>query len=237
MSLKLAREVLQVEADAIRAVMSRLGQDFIRVLDLLEQCRGRIVTTGMGKSGIIARKIAATLASTGSLSLFLHPAEAIHGDLGMLARGDIVLALSHSGETHEILRLLEYIKRLEIPLIVLTGIPSSTLGQVADICLNTAISQEACHLGLAPTASTTAALALGDALAVCLSARKGFEIEDFAALTDAGVAVTVPDAPSEVQEVADAITNKGGGCGAIREMVEWLLRSRGLWEPLRVTYR
>jgi arabinose-5-phosphate isomerase len=186
MSLEVARQVLRTEAEAIRELEAKLDERFIHSLDRLEHCRGRIVATGMGKSGIIARKIAATFASTGSPSLFLHPAEAIHGDLGMLARGDVVVAVSNSGETPEILRLLEYIKRLALPLIVLTGNPDSTLGRATKLCLDTGISREACHLGLAPTASTTAALALGDALAVALSVRKGFRLEDFALLHPGG---------------------------------------------------
>jgi arabinose-5-phosphate isomerase len=186
MSLDVARQVLRTEAEAIRDLEAKLDDRFLRALDALEHCQGRIVTTGMGKSGIIARKIAATFASTGSPSLFLHPAEAIHGDLGMLTAGDVVLALSNSGETPEILRLLEYIKRLALPLVVLTGNPDSTLGRATGLCLDTGISREACHLGLAPTASTTAALALGDALAVTLSVRKGFKLEDFARLHPGG---------------------------------------------------
>jgi arabinose-5-phosphate isomerase len=186
MSLDVAREVLRTEAEAIRGLEAKLDERFLRALDALEHCQGRIVATGMGKSGIIARKIAATFASTGSPSLFLHPAEAIHGDLGMLAAGDVVVALSNSGETPEILRLLEYIKRLSLPLVVLTGNPDSTLGRATGLCLDTGISREACHLGLAPTASTTAALALGDALAVTLSVRKGFKLEDFALLHPGG---------------------------------------------------
>ncbi len=186
MSLDVARQVLRTEAEAIRGLEAKLDARFLRALDTLEQCQGRVVTTGMGKSGIIARKIAATFASTGSPSLFLHPAEAIHGDLGMLAAGDVVVALSNSGETPEILRLLEYIKRLALPLVVLTGNPDSTLGRATDLCLDTGISREACHLGLAPTASTTAALAMGDALAVALSVRKGFKLEDFALLHPGG---------------------------------------------------
>lgn len=186
MSLDVAREVLRTEAEAIRDLEAKLDERFLQALDALEHCQGRIVTTGMGKSGIIARKIAATFASTGSPSLFLHPAEAIHGDLGMLTAGDVVLALSNSGETPEILRLLEYIKRLALPLVVLTGNPDSTLGRATGLCLDTGISREACHLGLAPTASTTAALALGDALAVTLSVRKGFKLEDFARLHPGG---------------------------------------------------
>ncbi|MBN2430255.1 MAG: KpsF/GutQ family sugar-phosphate isomerase [Acidobacteria bacterium] len=186
MSLDIARQVLQTESKALRRLADNLDHRFVEAVDILESCRGRIVLTGMGKSGIIARKISATLASTGSPSLYLHPAEAIHGDLGMLARGDVVLALSNSGATPEIMRLLEFIKRLSIPLIVLTGHVHSQLGRSADVCLDTGDLPEACPLGLAPTTSTTAALALGDALAIALSIRKGFKLEDFAALHPGG---------------------------------------------------
>ena len=186
MTLEVGRQVLYLEAEAIRSLAERLDSRFTTAMDLLGRCQGRIVTTGMGKSGIIARKLAATFASTGSPSLFLHPAEAIHGDLGMLAGGDVVVALSNSGETEEIIRLLEYIRRLAIPLVVLTGHPDSTLGRLADLCLDTGDPREACHLGLAPTASTAAAMALGDALAVGLSHRKGFRLEDFALLHPGG---------------------------------------------------
>jgi arabinose-5-phosphate isomerase len=184
--MDIARKVLRIEAEAILALLDRLDQRFEQALDVLEACRGRIVTTGMGKSGIIAHKLAATFASTGSPSLFLHPAEAIHGDLGMLAHGDVVVALSNSGETQEIIRLLEFIQRFQIPLIVLTGNPESTLGRSTPLRLDIGLHQEACHLGLAPTASTTASLALGDALAVALSIRKGFRLEDFARLHPGG---------------------------------------------------
>lgn len=186
MSLEIARKVLKIEAEAIDAIREKLDERFMQALDTLEKCQGRIVTSGMGKSGIIARKVAATFASTGSPSLFLHPAEAIHGDLGMLVRGDVLVGISYSGETGEILRLVEYIKRLSIPLIVLTGRSDSSLGKSADVLLDIGISEEACHLGLAPTASTTASLALGDALAVALSVRKGFRMEDFATLHPGG---------------------------------------------------
>jgi len=186
MTIEAGRQVLRLEAEAIQSLAERLDDRFLAALDILGRCQGRIVTTGMGKSGIIARKLAATFASTGSPSLFLHPAEAIHGDLGMLAGGDVVVALSNSGETEEIVRLLEYIRRLAIPLLVITGSPDSTLGRLADLCLDTGAPREACHLGLAPTASTAASLALGDALAVGLSHRKGFRQEDFALLHPGG---------------------------------------------------
>jgi arabinose-5-phosphate isomerase len=171
-----------------------MAQDFVRAVECLDSCGGRVVVTGMGKSGIIARKIAATLSSTGTPALYLHPAEAVHGDLGMLVRGDVVLALSLSGETEEILQLLVTIRRIGSKLITITGdklYPTnshkpSTLAQAADVALDCSIDQEACSLGLAPTASTTAMLALGDALAVALSEKRGFKEEDFAHLHPGG---------------------------------------------------
>src|SRR5688572_6178565 len=182
----LARKVLQTEAAAILALVDRLDERFEHAVRLLLECRGHVVVTGMGKSGIICRKIAATLSSTGTPALFLHPAEAIHGDLGVLRSDDVVLALSHSGETDELLRLLETIKRLGARLITMTGVPASTLGRAADVVLDCHVSEEACPLKLVPTASTTAALALGDALAMTLLVAKGFRQEDFANLHPGG---------------------------------------------------
>src|SRR5579859_314172 len=205
--------VVRIEADALRALADRIAGPmaaaFQRAVDLMFCCAGRVVVTGMGKSGLIARKIAATLSSTGTPALYLHPVEALHGDLGMVVRGDVVLALSASGETEEILALLATIKRLQVPLISMTGDelsnpqPSqntrsldfarddkgkklSTLAAAADVALDCSIAQEACSLGLAPTASTTTMLALGDALAVTLSERRGFKEEDFANLHPGG---------------------------------------------------
>ncbi len=182
----LARQVLQTEAAAILALVDRLDQRFELAVHLLLECRGRVIVTGMGKSGIICRKIAATFSSTGTPAFFLHPAEAIHGDLGVLQSDDVIVALSHSGETEELLRLLETIKRLGARLIVITGEPQSTLGQAADVALDCHVSKEACPLNLVPTASTTAALALGDALAMTLLVTKGFRQEDFANLHPGG---------------------------------------------------
>lgn len=180
------RTVLEIEAAAIRGLVDRIDPKVEEALRLLLDCQGRVVTTGMGKSGIICRKISATLASTGTPSLFLHPAEAIHGDLGMIASGDVVLALSNSGETAEILDLLKTIRRLGIPLIALVGNPASSLAQEADIVFDVSVDREACNIGVAPTASTTAALAWGDALAISLSECKGFHIDDFARLHPGG---------------------------------------------------
>lgn len=200
----IGENVVRIEAEALRALADRLAgpmaADFNRAVDLMFGCRGRVVVTGMGKSGLIARKIAATLSSTGSPALYLHPVEALHGDLGMIVRGDLVLALSASGETEEILQLLATIKRLQVPLICMTcedfteghadksvrATRASTLAAAADVALDCSISQEACSLGLAPTASTTTMLALGDALAVALSEKRGFKEEDFANLHPGG---------------------------------------------------
>lgn len=182
----LARKVLQTEAAAILALVPRLDEQFDRAVDLLLECRGRVILTGMGKSGIICRKIAATLASTGTPAFFLHPAEAIHGDLGVIQRDDLVIALSSSGETAEILRLLETIRRLGAKLMVLTGQSDSTLAQAADVALDCSVAEEACPLNLVPTASTTAALAMGDALAMTVLDAKGFGQQDFATLHPGG---------------------------------------------------
>jgi len=181
-----ARRVLRIEADSVREQIDNVGPSFESAVEAMHSCQGRVVVTGMGKSGIIGQKIAATLASTGTPAFFLHPAEAIHGDLGMVIRGDIVVALSYSGETEEILRLLEFVKRLEIPLVALTGNPESAIARAADHAVSIAISREACPLNLAPTASTTAMLAMGDALAMALSEKRGFREEDFAALHPGG---------------------------------------------------
>ena len=186
MSLETAKRVLRIEARAIEEVMARLDGAFERAVDLLLNCKGRVVVTGMGKSGLVARKISATLSSTGTPSFFLHPADAVHGDLGMLAAGDAMLAVSYGGETDEIVALLEAFKRLEIPLVTLTGKPKSTLGETSAVVLDVSVSEEACSLNLAPTASTTAAMAVGDAIAVALLERRNFQPDDFAALHPGG---------------------------------------------------
>ena len=184
--LELARKVLRTEAAAILALVDRIDGTFERAVGLLFDCRGRVIVTGMGKSGIICRKISATLSSTGTPAFFLHPAEAIHGDLGAIREDDVVLAVSHSGETAELIRLLESIRRLGARLVAICGNPASTLAKAADVALNCGIAEEACPLNLVPTASTTAALALGDALAMTLLVRKGFREEDFASLHPGG---------------------------------------------------
>ena len=184
--LAIARKVLETEAAAILALVDRLDERFERTVQLLLECRGRVILTGMGKSGLICRKIAATLTSIGTPSFFLHPAEAIHGDLGVIQPDDVILALSYSGETDEILRLLEAIRRLGAKLVAVTGTPGSTLALAADVALDCSVAEEACPMNLVPTASTTAALALGDALAMTLLVAKGFRQEDFANLHPGG---------------------------------------------------
>jgi arabinose-5-phosphate isomerase len=186
LSLDTARRVLKIEAQAIQDVFARLDDSFERAVDILFACKGRVVVTGMGKSGLIGRKISATLSSTGTPSFFLHPADALHGDLGMLARGDAILAVSYGGETEEIVQLLETLKRLDSPLVTLTGKMQSTLAKASDVSLDVSVREEACSLNLAPTASTTVAMAVGDALAVSLLERRGFQPEDFAELHPAG---------------------------------------------------
>jgi len=184
--LSLARKVLQTEAAAVLALVDRVDEKFARAVELIRGCKGRVIVTGMGKSGIICRKIAATLASTGTPAFFLHPAEAVHGDLGVIQADDVVIAMSYSGETEELTRVLETLKRMGAPLIAITGGMSSTLAQAADVALDCSVSEEACPMNLVPTASTTAALALGDALAMTVLVEKGFRPEDFANLHPGG---------------------------------------------------
>lgn len=225
--LALARSVLQTEAAAILALVDRLDARFERAVQLLRGCRGRVIVTGMGKSGIICRKIAATLASTGTPAHFLHPAEAIHGDLGVIQADDVVLAISNSGETEELVRLLDTIKRLGATLITISGSDSSTLAQASDVSLDCHVSEEACPMNLVPTASTTAALALGDALAMTLLVAKGFREEDFATLhprgalgkrllragqlMHAGDKAPMVTAQTPLRSVVDEISSKGMG--------------------------
>jgi arabinose-5-phosphate isomerase len=185
-AIEFARRVLETEAAAILGLLPQLDARFEEAITLLQGCAGRVITTGMGKSGIIATKLSATLSSTGTAAAFLHPAEAIHGDLGMVQSGDVVIALSQSGETEELVRLLEAIRRIGARLISMTGHPQSTLGRAADVTLSCHVAEEACPMNLAPTASTTAALALGDALAMALSRRKGFREQHFADLHPGG---------------------------------------------------
>jgi arabinose-5-phosphate isomerase len=184
--LAMADRVLRLEAESITALRQRLDDRFVKAVELVRGCRGRVIVTGMGKSGLVGRKIAATLASTGTPAYFLHPAEGVHGDIGMMARGDVVLALSNSGETDEVLAVLPAIKRLAVPLVLLTGSPRSTLARQADVVLDVGVSEEACPMNLAPTSSTTASLAMGDALAMALLDVRGLRAEDYAALHPRG---------------------------------------------------
>lgn len=184
--LRLAERVLKLEAEGILGLLPRLDARFLKAVDLLHDCRGRVIVTGMGKSGLVGRKIAATLASTGTPAYFLHPAEGVHGDVGMVARDDVVLAISNSGETDELLAILPQLKRLGVRLILLTGTPASTLAKQSDVVLDVSVAEEACPMNLAPTSSTTATLALGDALAMVLLDLKGLRPEDYAALHPRG---------------------------------------------------
>lgn len=185
-SLQTAERVLRLEAEGILGLIGKLDESFDRAVATLHAAAGRVIVTGIGKSGIIGRKIAATLASTGTPAHFLHPAEGVHGDLGMVSRGDVVLALSNSGETEEMLAILPPLKRLGVPIVLLTGRPLSTLARLSEVVLDISVPEEACPMNLTPTASTTAALAVGDALAMALLERRGLRPEDYAALHPRG---------------------------------------------------
>jgi arabinose-5-phosphate isomerase len=222
----LARRVLELEADAILALVPKLDARFADAVDALHRCKGRVIVTGMGKSGLIGRKIASTLASTGTPAYFLHPAEGVHGDLGLLARGDVLLALSNSGETDELLAILPTVKRLEVPVVLLTGRPDSPLARVCDIVLDVGVPQEACPLNLAPTSSTTAALAMGDAIAMALLELRGLGPEDYAELHPRGALgwrthVRVAD----LMHTGDAIPSVASDA-ALKEIVEEMTRKR-----------
>jgi arabinose-5-phosphate isomerase len=184
--LEHAKEIFRKEANAILALIDRINEDFIKAVTILQSCTGKVIVTGIGKSGIISQKIASTLSCSGTPAFFLHPAEGIHGDIGMVSKEDVVIAVSNSGETDELLKILPVIKRLGIPLIVLTGNPDSVLSKSGDVVLDISVPEEACPLGLIPTASTTAAMAMGDALALALLERRGFREEDFALLHPGG---------------------------------------------------
>ena len=184
--LTLARKVLQTEAAAVLALVDRIDHRFAQAVTLICQCKGRVIVTGMGKSGIVCRKLVATFASTGTPAFFLHPAEAVHGDLGVIQADDVVIAMSYSGETEELTRVLETLKRIGAPLIAFTGEVKSTLAQAANVALDCSVSEEACPMNLVPTASTTAAMAMGDALAMSVLVEKGFKPEDFANLHPGG---------------------------------------------------
>ena len=236
-ALDLARQVLRIEGDAVLALIERIDNAFLDALSLVLNCHGRVIVTGIGKSGHIGHKIAATLASTGTPAFFVHPAEASHGDLGMITPDDVLIALSNSGESNELLNILPYVKRRGAKVIAITGNPQSSLALDADAHLNSAVAQEACPLNLAPTASTTAALALGDALAVALLDAKGFGAEDFAlshpggslgrqflsrirdAMRTGDAVATVPPYAS-IAEASHEISRGGIGMGELRRRQE-----------------
>ena len=234
MSIRRAREVLRIEADAIRRLIPRIGRAFETAVSLLVNCKGRVMVSGMGKAGLIGQKLSATLASTGTPSHWLHPAEAIHGDLGRITKDDVLIALSKSGETEELNRLLPVIKRIGSRLIALTGNPHSTLAKHSDVVLDVTVKQEACTLNLAPTSSTTAMLAMGDALAVVVAEKRGFRERDFALLHPGGQlgrrlllrvsevmrtreANPVVRETARVKEVLVAITRARAGCASITD--------------------
>lgn len=227
-SLETARQVLRIEADAIARLVGRLDETFDRAVEMLAACRGRVVTSGMGKSGIICRKIAATLSSTGTPALFMHPAEAVHGDLGMLARGDTVLLVSNSGQTDELLRLLSTIKRLGLPLISFVGDTESKLASHSELVLDIGVDREACAMGLAPTASTTVALALGDALAIAVSQKKGFRPEEFARLHPGGGLGKQLALVSDLMHVGEAVPAVRGGTPMLQAIGEMSRKGLGI---------
>ena len=225
---ELGERVLRLEGESVLALCERVDDRFVDAVAALHRCRGRVIVTGMGKSGLIGRKIAATLASTGTPAYFLHPAEGVHGDLGMVAREDVVVALSNFGETDEVLALLPALKRLGIPLLLLTGAPTSTLARQADIVIDVGVAEEACPMNLAPTSSTTAALAMGDALAMALLDLRGLRPEDYAALhprgslgwkslfkvgdlMHTGPAIPVVSEQATMKEAIEEMTGKGFG--------------------------
>lgn len=186
LTLTTAKRVLEIEANAVRALVGKLDVNFTKAVDMVLAATGKVVVSGMGKSGIIGQKIASTLASTGTSAFFLHPAEGVHGDLGMITKSDILIAISNSGETEELIKIIPIVKRMGIRMIAMTGKGNSTLARYGDATLDVGVKEEACILGLSPTASTTACLAMGDALAVALLERRGFRVEDFASLHPAG---------------------------------------------------
>ncbi len=218
--LKLAARVLRIEAEGILSLIPRLDGRFAAALELIAGCRGRVVVMGIGKSGIVGRKVAATLASVGTPALFLHPAEGVHGDIGMVARGDVVVIVSNSGETEEVIALLPVIKRLGVPLVVLTGSTGSTLARNADVVLDVSVPEEACPMNLVPTSSTTAALAMGDALAVALLDLRGVTPEDFAVFHPGGALGRRFLRVEELMHVGDAVPVVGEGTPMAEAILE-----------------
>jgi len=237
---KMGRKALEIERNALEALMPRVGDEFVHACQVMLECRGRVIVTGMGKSGHVGGKIAATLASTGTPAFFVHPGEASHGDLGMVTRQDVVLALSYSGETGELLAIVPLIKRHRIPLVAMTGKPGSTLARMAEVHIDVSVAQEACPLNLAPTASTTATLAMGDALAVALLEARGFSENDFAMshpggslgkrlllkiqdLMHTGERVPKVSADTPLMEALVVISRKGFGLTAVVDADDTLL--------------
>ncbi len=229
-----AKKVIQAEAQAVAALSERIDASFEKAVEIILASHGRVVVSGMGKSGLIGQKIASTMASTGTPAFFLHPAEGIHGDLGMIMKGDVVIAISNSGETEELLRILPVVKRLGASLIAMSGNPDSTLSRMADVYLDVSVSEEACPLGLAPTSSTTATLAMGDALAVALLVQRGFKEEDFAIfhpggslgkklllrvedLMHSGESIPLVTEETQMQEALFVITAKGLGVTGVTD--------------------
>jgi arabinose-5-phosphate isomerase len=225
--LKLAARVLRIEAEGILSLIPRLDGRFASAIELIAGCRGRVVVMGIGKSGIVGRKVAATLASVGTPALFLHPAEGVHGDIGMVARGDVVMIISNSGETEEVIALLPVIKRLGVPLVVLTGSAGSTLARNADVVLDVSVPEEACPMNLVPTSSTTAALAMGDALAVALLDIRGMTPEDFAVFHPGGALGRRFLRVEELMHVGDALPAVGEGTPMAEAILEMTSKRLG----------
>lgn len=238
--LQEARKVIHAEAAAVAALADRLDESFEQAVRLILESNGRVVVSGMGKSGLIGQKIASTMASTGTPAFFLHPAEGIHGDLGMIMKGDVVIAISNSGETEELLRILPVVKRLGAALVAMSGRPDSTLSRIADVHLDVSVAEEACPLGLAPTSSTTATLAMGDALAVALLVQRGFKAEDFAIfhpggalgkklllrvedLMHSGESIPLVTEETQMKEALFTITSKGLGVTGVTDTAGNLL--------------
>ena len=226
--LEHAKEIFRKEANAILALIDRINEDFIRAVTILQSCTGKVIVTGIGKSGIISQKIASTLSCSGTPAFFLHPAEGIHGDIGMVSKEDVVIAVSNSGETDELLKILPVIKRLGIKLIVLTGNPDSVLSKSGDVVLDISVPEEACPLGLIPTASTTAAMAMGDALALALLERRGFKEEDFALLHPGGALGRKLLQVDDLMHVKDALPLVAGDDPMKAVLIEMTSKRLGL---------
>lgn len=236
-AIETAKRVLAIEAEAVRALIERLDADFARAVDIICAASGKVVVCGMGKSGIIGQKIASTLASTGTPSFFLHPAEGVHGDLGMLMKTDVLIAISNSGETEELIKIIPIVKRMGLKMVAMTGRKDSTLARHGDAVLDVGVAEEACPLGLAPTASTTATLAMGDALAVALIEKKGFRVEDFAGLHPAGSLGRKLQKVSDLMHSGGAMPKVGPGApmkDAIFEMTAKRMGLTGVFEGERL---